>query len=62
LKNAVWKLLMYFGRETHYNNLKVGDDEHRMIITEFWLHKVEAVRGGGSTSLILATMMTLSME
>jgi len=61
-KTAVCQLPMYFGRETHLNNLTVGDDEHRIIITEFWLHRVEAVRGGGSTSPILAAMMTLSME
>ena len=32
--NAVWTELMYFGRETHYNNFGIGDDE-QLMITEF---------------------------
>ena len=34
LGNAVWTELMYFGRETHYNNFGIGDDE-QLMITEF---------------------------
>jgi len=40
----------------------IGDDEQekliRIMITEFWLDKAEAVLGVGSTLPILAMMMT----